>query len=81
MKKKRPIPSRFKKLLKQTEFPYQTKREYIIAHKEFERGMIKAWTHAETLLKSFIKAHEELLTDEYLFRYTLLNRDKFEKAK
>ena len=39
-----------------------TKREFIIQHKAFEKGMIQAWKHIIALANGCVKAHRGELT-------------------
>ena len=54
-----------------------TKKEYILQHIGFERGMIRAWVHVRNLCNSCIKAHREEITKKRIKELVAMNKKHF----
>ena len=50
------------------------KKEYIIKHKAYEQGKIKAWQHIILLAQGCIRAHKPLLTRKEIKEICEINK-------
>jgi hypothetical protein len=58
-----------------------TKREFIIKHVAYEKGMIQAWKHIRNACNSCIRAHKKELKTDGLAQLVQMNRHLWKEGK